>query len=182
MLEVYLVRHTSVKVEKGRCYGNTDVPLNDSFIQEAEIVKQNLSKLLPFDKTYMSPLTRCVKLATHCGFANSHKDDRIKELNFGDWEMQIFSEIQDPNIQVWYNDFINVRTTNGESFEDQYKRVSNFFDEIKSTYSNDDSVNRIAVFTHGGVLACANVYVNGVIPKDAFSSLAPYGSIKKILL
>ena len=182
MLEVYLVRHTSVNVEKGRCYGHTDVPVNDSFVQEAEEVKQNLSIFMPFDRAYMSPLTRCVKLATYCGFPHSHRDNRIKELNFGDWEMQKFSEISDPNIEKWYDDFINVRTTNGESFDDQYKRVSNFLDEIKYNYSDDDSVNRIVVFTHGGVLACANVYVNHIEPKTAFSSLAPYGSIKKIVL
>ena len=54
-------------------------------------------------------------------------DPRILELNFGDWEMQYFDKIKDPNLQCWYDDYLNVKATNGESFADQYKRVAAFF-------------------------------------------------------
>ena len=42
-MKLILVRHTSVAVEKGVCYGRTDVPLADSFPDEAREVKQRLS-------------------------------------------------------------------------------------------------------------------------------------------
>ena len=29
----------------------------------------------------MSPLTRCVRLATFCGYPDGERDDRIKEIN-----------------------------------------------------------------------------------------------------
>ena len=32
---VYLIRHTSVDVPQGVCYGQTDVPLNPTFEEEA---------------------------------------------------------------------------------------------------------------------------------------------------
>ena len=35
VMEVILIRHTSVDVPKGVCYGQTDVPLRDSFEEEA---------------------------------------------------------------------------------------------------------------------------------------------------
>ena len=57
-MNVYLVRHTSVNVPRGTCYGNTDVPLNDSFENEAQLVYEQI-KSISFDKAYTSPLTRC---------------------------------------------------------------------------------------------------------------------------
>ena len=64
---VYLIRHTSVDVPQGVCYGQTDVPLNPTFEEEAAQTSARL-KGLQFDKVYMSPLTRCVRLATFCGY------------------------------------------------------------------------------------------------------------------
>ncbi len=127
---VYLIRHTSVDVPQGVCYGQTDVPLNPTFEEEAAQTSARL-KGLQFDKVYMSPLTRCVRLATFCGYPDGERDDRIKEINFGDWEMQRFDEITDANLQKWYADYRNVRATNGESFQDQYQRVADFLNELR---------------------------------------------------
>ena len=41
-MKVYLVRHTSVDVAPGTCYGQTDVPLRASFQEEAEACKKAL--------------------------------------------------------------------------------------------------------------------------------------------
>ena len=38
-MEVYMIRHTSVGVPKGTCYGWTDVPIADTFEQEAAETK-----------------------------------------------------------------------------------------------------------------------------------------------
>ncbi len=173
-MNVYLVRHTSVNVPRGTCYGNTDVPLNDSFENEAQLVYEQI-KSISFDKAYTSPLTRCVRLATFCGFEHPEKDDRIKEINFGDWEMQKFDQITDPHLQEWYEDYIHIRTTNGESFIDQYERVSAFLTELKSKpYQN------VILFTHGGVLVDAEIYVGRFTFDQAFEHLSPYGSVVKI--
>ena len=66
-MEVILIRHTSVDVPPGVCYGQTDVPLKPTFEQEAAITQENLKNYLPFDHVYTSPLTRCVRLASYCG-------------------------------------------------------------------------------------------------------------------
>lgn len=91
---IYLIRHTSVDVPQGVCYGNTDVPLQLSFMYEAEETAKKL-KGLHFDKVYTSPLTRCIRLATYCGYPEAERDERIKEINFGDWEMQRFDDIKE---------------------------------------------------------------------------------------
>ena len=64
-MRVTLVRHTSVDVPQGTCYGHTDVPVKTSFPEEAALVKSNLQAYIPFDKVYCRPLTRAVKLATY---------------------------------------------------------------------------------------------------------------------
>ena len=50
---VYLIRHTSVDVPQGVCYGQTDVPLNPTFEEEAAQTSARL-KGLQFDKVYMT--------------------------------------------------------------------------------------------------------------------------------
>ena len=37
---ITLIRHTSVDVPPGVCYGQTDVPLKDTFVQEAAVTKK----------------------------------------------------------------------------------------------------------------------------------------------
>lgn len=169
---ITLIRHTSVGVPLGVCYGQTDVPLKDSFEQEAAVTKKSLEPLGPFDKVYCSPLSRCVKLATYCGYPDAERDDRIKELNFGAWEMQKFDEIKDPRMQEWFDDYLNVPVTDGESFMQLYQRVAAFLDDVKKK-----PYERVAVFAHGGVLLCAQAYAGLVKFEEAFSALTPYGGV-----
>ena len=53
-MKIYIVRHTAVGVN-GVCYGQTDVPLKETFESEAEVVKQKLQDL-QFDAVFSSPL------------------------------------------------------------------------------------------------------------------------------
>lgn len=175
-MEIYLIRHTSVDVPTGVCYGQTDVPLKASFGQEAAAVASQLEGIL-FDEVFVSPLSRCVKLAGFCGCADARRDPRLLELDFGAWEMKRWEEIQDPHLQEWFDDYLHVPTTGGESFMQQYARVSHFLDEIKASQAQ-----RVAVFTHGGVITCAHVYAGLKTPEEAFSSIPSYGSITRITL
>lgn len=175
-MEIYLIRHTSVDVPPQTCYGQTDVPLKESFEQEAAEVMQNLTGVT-FDKVFTSPLTRCVRLADYCGYDYAERDARIMEMDFGEWEMKHYDEIRDPRLQEWYKDFMKVTVPGGESFKDQFSRVAEFFDELRVK-----PLSRVGIFAHGGVLICAQVYAGTVALEDAFSSITPYGGIIKIEL
>lgn len=180
-MNVYLVRHTSVDVPRGICYGQTDVPLKATFVEEAAAVKEKLENLFPdksvLDAVYTSPLSRCTRLAEFCGYGDAQREPRILELDFGEWEMQEYKEIKDPHLEVWFEDWINVRATGGESFRDQFDRVSAFLQELKGT-----GLENVLLFCHGGVLACAKVLSGKIDPADAFSTLDDYGSILHISL
>lgn len=170
MMEVVLIRHTSVDVPKGTCYGWTDVPVRATFEQEAEMTRQSLQQFLPFDKVFSSPLTRARMLAAHCGYPQAQTDERLKEMNMGQWEMQLYDEIQDPHLQEWYDDYIHQPTTGGESFMQQYQRVSAFLDELKGK-----PYQRVAIFAHAGVLISAGIHAGLYQWDNAWSNQTDYG-------
>lgn len=176
-MEVTLIRHTSVDVPPGVCYGQTDVPLKPTFEEEATVTAGNLKAYLPFNHVYTSPLTRCVRLATYCGYPDAERDKRIMEINFGNWEMKPFDNNDDPRLQEWYNDYLNVAATSGESFTMLYQRVSLFLEELKKK-----PYDRVAIFAHGGVLICAQIYAGTLQWEEAFNALTPYGGIVRINL
>ncbi len=169
-MEVILVRHTSVDVPKGTCYGWTDVPVRDTFEQEAQATRLSLQQYLPLDMVYSSPLTRARKLAAYCGYPDAVTDDRLKEMNMGEWEMQLYDEIRDSHLQEWYDDYINQPTTGGESFRQQYQRVVSFLDDLKNK-----PYNRVAIFAHAGVLISAGLHAGLYQWDNAWSNLADYG-------
>ena len=171
-MNIYLIRHTSVDVPKGLCYGQSDdVPLRPTFEIEAAVTKAKIESI-HFDMAYTSPLSRCTRLAQYCGFGDATRDPRILEIKFGDWEMQYFNKIKDPNLQCWYDDYMNVKATNGESFADQYRRVAAFLDEIKQKEAEN-----IVVFAHGGVLICAQIYAKLIHQEEAFQAVPAYGGV-----
>ena len=167
-MAIVFVRHTPVKVEKGICYGQSDVLPVDNYLDFVPELKLQLKKY-SFYKVYSSPLLRCKMLAQATTDNIIVYDDRLKELNFGDWEMQHWDNIYNNSHQSdkWFADFVNTKTPNGESFLQQYKRVSNFIDSL-------DLSKDYLVFTHAGVIRCAMAYFNGVALTDVFAMDVAY--------
>ena len=81
----------------------------------------------------------------------------------------------DERLQLWYDDFLNHPTTGGESFRDLYARVAAFLNELRKK-----DYRRVAVFAHGGVLICAQVYAGAIPLEDGFKHLTSYGGVVKI--
>ena len=84
-MNLIVVRHTSVSVPPGTCYGQTDIPLSVNFTIEFERIREKLQEY-NYCAVYSSPLTRCSLLAEH--LSNGLPvilDERLSELNFGKW-------------------------------------------------------------------------------------------------
>ena len=170
-MKYYFVRHTSVNIPKGICYGQSDVPVSQSFLEEAEKVKQQLSSV-SLNHIYSSPLTRCKKLAQFCtDKLPIHYDNRLKEMNYGLWELQSWNSI---DFTEWEKDWVYTPVPQGESFYDEYKRLVSFIADLDERHSETD---HIAIFTHGGILACAHAYFNAIPLEKAFDNKAAYGTI-----
>ena len=173
-MKVYLIRHTTPDVPKGTCYGQTDVPLAPTFTQEAAATLAAIPQI-KFDMVYSSPLTRARLLADYCGYPTPRLDNRLKELNFGRWEMQKYDDIDDPYIQEWYDNFVDAPIPGGESFREMYDRIAGFLDELKTR-----DFENVLIFAHGGVLACARVYAGLCDLRHAFENLIPFGGMLSI--
>lgn len=170
-MKLYFIRHTSVDVPEGICYGQSNVPVKSSFEKEAEDVKKQLENI-NFDVVFSSPLSRCYKLAKYCGYDEVCLKDRLKEMHFGEWEMVSWDAIHKDDAAKWYEDWVNNPAKEGESFKMQYDRVASFLDEItKKDYDN------VAIFTHAGVINCAGVYTGKSTFENAFDSIPSYGEI-----
>ena len=173
-MEVYLVRHTETVCEKGVCYGQTDVGIIEPFLP----IFENIKKQLPQDAIYFSsPLVRCKMLANHLSNEVTI-DRRLMEMNFGDWELQKWDNIPEPDLNPWMADFVNIKVPNGESFVDLHERVVDFFsNEIVVQNSN-----AIVIVAHSGVIRSILCHHTDTPLQEAFNSKLDFGSVTKIEL
>ncbi len=175
-MEVYLIRHTSVKLTEPTCYGLTDLDVADTFESEAAQTKSQLQGI-HFDKVYCSPLKRAVKLAAYCGFPDAEKDDSLKEMNMGKLEMVPFRNIPDNEIRQWYDHYMDIQMPGGESTREVYDRMAGFFGKLRKK-----PYRQVAVFYHGCAILCTRIML-GILPYTAgFDDVTPTGGIEIIHL
>lgn len=175
-MEIYLIRHTSPDVEKGICYGQSDVQLKATFGVEAEKVLEKIPS--DIDIIYTSPLSRCLRLADYLAARLAvpiATDTRLMELDFGEWEMKKWDDIDKVTLQIWMDDYVNVRCQSGESYLDLAKRVSLFLDQIRIR-----DYKKVVVVTHHGILKALYARLQQVSLIKAMDMHFPYGSITKI--
>ena len=166
---ITLIRHTSVALAADICYGKSDVDTSPSFEKEAQQVQSGIQHI-PFDAIYSSPLSRCLKLASYCGFTEPIIDRRLMELNFGDWEMKAWKEIEDPQLQHWFDNWIDESPTRGESFTTMINRVEEFLIELKKL-----PFEHVAIFTHAGVIRSVGIITNRFNAHKSFDLKVDYG-------
>ncbi|MDP3912706.1 MAG: alpha-ribazole phosphatase [Bacteroidota bacterium] len=172
-MKLTLIRHTSVDVPKGICYGSSDVPLAPTFRNEMEQIRKKLG-MGTFDATFSSPLSRCTILASAIiSEENIRIDHRLTELNFGNWEMlQWESFYESDEGKIWYSDYVNNRCPNGESFADLLGRTDLFLADLQKT-----NFKRVLVVTHAGVIRAMMCLLEHKTPEEAFQTPLEYGQI-----
>ena len=175
-MEIYLIRHTAPPIEKGICYGQTDISVAECFHNEARKLKLRLPEIS--DAVYSSPLSRCLKMAKQLNPGKEILiDDRLLEMNFGDWEMKNWDEIDQQELNKWMQDFVNEKVPGGENFVTLNNRVNHFIDELLQS-----SFERVAIFTHAGVIRCFVARVLEISLNNVFRIAVDYSSVAKIHL
>lgn len=170
-MEIYLIRHTTPKIEKGICYGQSNIGLASNYKEEFNIVHSKIPELTNF-KVISSPLKRCALLAKQ--FSNTIIfDDRIMELNFGKWELKAWNDIPEKDMNPWMNDFVNVTVPSGESYTQLAKRVYSFFEDIEK-YKNNQN---IIIITHAGPIRAFLSKLLKIPLKDSFNIKINYGDV-----
>ena len=131
-MKLFFLRHTSLNVEIDVFYGQTDLDVSDRFEEEVKLIQKKI-KNFNIDtnsiKVYSSPLKRCIKL-TNKLTKNYIVDERIKEMNLGDWEMKKMSSISKKEKLDWENNLLSFKIPNGESNNEFLKRLKSFLEDI----------------------------------------------------
>ncbi|MBP9602117.1 MAG: alpha-ribazole phosphatase [Lutibacter sp.] len=172
-MEIYLVRHTTPAIEKGVCYGQTDLNVAETFEEEVELVLKNLEDRT-HSKVFTSPLIRCKKLALKISNQIT-EDDRLKEINFGDWELLKWDDIDRNELDVWMKDYVNIEVPNGESCLQLFDRNIAFFKEIIQLKHP-----KTIIVCHAGVIRSILSYINNTNIEDSYNIAIDYGQVFKI--
>lgn len=174
-MEIYLIRHTTPDIAKGICYGQTDLDVTGSFQQEVEGIIPYLPDTI--QTVHSSPLQRCSKLAKALFPKHGiqlHKD--LMELNCGNWEMQVWNEIPQAEIQPWMEDFVHVKVPGGESYTQLHERVMSRFDWIARQETP------AVIIAHGGVLRSIVSHITNTPLKQSFDAFSfQYGCVVKLV-
>ncbi len=174
-MELYLIRHTTPDIAKGICYGQSDIGVTDTFDYES----QQIIKQLPttIDRVYSSPLQRCSLLAQTLQKPITY-DNRLQELNFGDWELMPWDAIPQKDLQPWMDDFVNVSVPNGESYTTLQHRVLDFINALQH-----DPTAKIAIVSHAGPIRALLAHLRAIPLVDSFNTIRiNYGEVVKSIL
>lgn len=150
MITIYLTRHSkTVWNEEKRLQGRLDSPLTQEGIDNAYALKEYI-KEYHFDYIYSSPTLRAYNTAKILfEDKNIIKDERLLEMNFGDFEGRKISDIlrtdYDLYHQLWFAPDQFSRIPHGESYDEVISRVESFIYDL--TLLPDSS--NIMVVTHG---------------------------------
>ena len=174
-MNIYLIRHTTPDIELVYCYGQTDLDVAHTFTEEAGRAKALLPAFKKV-KIYASPLLRCKKLAEFLDLGDITYDDRLKEINFGDWEMKPWKDFDKKVFDSWVNDFVTQFPPDGESFQQMHDRVMSFFNTLHDREDKD-----VILVCHGGVIRAILANILHMPLKFMFRMNIDFGAVSKVI-
>lgn len=174
-MNALLIRHTKTAVPEGLCYGRTDVPLADTFATEAVAVRAALPP--PPWRLVSSPAARCRQLAETFD-APVAFDERLRELDFGEWESRLWAELPREATEFWLADFVHRRPPGGESFGELAARAFSALADL----SRAAGELPLVVVTHAGVIRALLARAHGWPLSAAFAAPIPFGSVHRLPL
>lgn len=169
-MELYIIRHSPVELEKGICYGQSDIDVNELFDEYVKLYQQKLPK--EFDLTYSSPLKRCKKLAEKLSRGEIKLDARLMEMNFGDWELKSWNAIPFEESNHWMENFDITAPPNGESMTQLFQRIAAFYNELKMA-----KADKVLIVTHAGSIRCFWALLLDIPLKNCFKIPIDFGEV-----
>lgn len=174
-MNAVLIRHTRVAAQPGVCFGWSDVPLADTFPEEARSVRERLP-WLPAE-VWTSPAQRCRVLAEQLGVTWVRVEPRLQELDFGGWEGRRWEDFRGPESEAWANDPWTRRPPGGETAAELWARVG----ELRAELLAGDT-DRIALITHAGVIRAWRGLMTGRPLRELWSDPVEFGGIETAIL
>lgn len=173
MIELWLIRHgqTDWNVE-GRFQGSEDVPLNYTGREQARKLAKKLDGN-SFSAIFSSDLLRAKETAEIIATKLDLPlfiDKRLQEINQGDWEGVLFTEIKEKypeEIIHRKEDPVFFRPPGGESVEEVSKRITSIVNEISRTFEDE----KILIVSHGLALSILICLTKNIPLADAYKHI-----------
>lgn len=193
MLNVYIVRHGQTDTNKSLAINGsgTNLPLNETGIKQVESLRDSFD-IDKIDYVYASPLARAKQTAEILDQEkhNIIYDDRLKEMDYGNWDGKIASEVHKEYPQVfdelgYFNEKYSDYCT-GESYDHLSKRLMNLWNEIVEKHSDES----IMLVFHGtaarslvqNILASPKIAAIGEMQNAGVTKISVDNASKKAFL
>lgn len=169
-MRLFLVRHPRPQVADGICYGRSDLPL----AEEATACAARLRALLPeAAPVFSSPLARCRQLAEALHPAPVF-DERLREADFGRWEMQPWDAIDRAALDAWAADPLHYAGHGGESVAQLQVRAVACAREIAARHGE------AVLVVHAGIMKTLAGALAGIPAPEWFGFSFAYGTTSLI--
>lgn len=171
-MQLWLIRHPRPAVAAGLCYGRSDLEPEEAALHEA---RARLAAQLPAGlPLFSSPLRRCARLAEALAPGAVRYDARLMEMDFGDWEMRNWQDIDREQVDAWNRDLLHFRPGGGESLADMAARVDAFCRQL-----HNEGLRAAALVCHAGTIRLIDARCRR-LPAEAAAAQAhdiAYGSL-----
>jgi alpha-ribazole phosphatase len=156
-MQVALIRHLPPVIAPGVCYGRSDVAARVVGTAELDAIRLRVAHL-HVPRLLSSPARRCRMLAERLGAALGivpALDDRLLELDFGEWERARWEEVDRAALDAWATDPGRFVPPGGEPVSALLARVAAFARDLRA--SGCDAI----VVSHGGPLRLLGPMLRG---------------------
>ena len=140
-MRLLLIRHAEPSEDaRGRCYGRLDVGLSPHGREQAGELARALAGTR-LEAVYSSPRRRAVETAAALD-PSSVVDERLRELDFGEFEGRTYDEIAASHPEVyrrWMETPTEVRFPGGESYSELRRRVLAAVHDLRGRHDSERS-------------------------------------------
>ncbi len=163
-MHLILVRHPKPLCENGICYGRLDLECEPQALSEAVL---RLGKLAFASPIFTSPARRARDLAARLN-TQTIVDDRLQELDFGDWEGRRWRDLEREAIDAWDQGLPDSAPPNGETLTAMADRCAAWLKSLKPSESP------VLAVTHAGPIRVIRAILNGEPLLTYFTTAIPF--------
>lgn len=176
---ILLIRHAATEAaDKKKFVGSTDVEASQDGLARLDRFEAVLEQYRP-ELWLCSPMKRALQTARKihalCGGKGEITlDERLREIDFGIWEMKTFSEIvkaEPERVDEWAK-YIDFTFPGGEAVVAFQNRIADIFSALQRLPAKE-----ICVVTHGGVIRTMICLALGIDLRNYLLFSVPPGSL-----
>ena len=138
-MQVFLIRHPRPIIGRGICYGRLDVDCEDP-----QPIAFGLRPQIPAGTPVISSPLRRARVLAQALDPCASVDERLSEIDFGEWEGRPWDDIDRSALDAWAADVLHFVPPRGESVAQLQARALDFAESL--------DLPAVALVTHAGIL------------------------------